>query len=352
MDTTITDVVGAGTITVQPDMEEGARYEALKVAHLPRDSKGHIFRILAQSIPTTDYKTPEFIYRADLIPIDWFTNPSYTNEERSDILNAATINVVFTHGYPAIDDTDPFWERLPGESDKAYNAFLSFLELPEKSDHENPIRLLPLIAQLIKEDVKQVQDWCYTFFWHWRARAYDLFLIAAHKKQREQRILSIEGRHFSIAEKILAKVDPLMLAKLDQEILALTSSGDDEEGGGEVKLKELADIMEKMVRIQRQSLGLSTGSQVTVETGPKFARPEDQYKEIAKEGESEAASATRRPSGMDQLLSSPDDLSKIQELLIRQTHPEMRSVTRAHNFHETTPVEDAEIIEPDEGGAE
>lgn len=289
-------------------------------------SKGDVFKRLNESLPLNEYHLPTHIYAADQVPANIF---EYDPRERHDILEAASLEIEFTHGYPAINDITPFWERLPGESDDAYQAFLVFLELPEKSETNNPVRFLPIIAELAKTSLSTISDWWNVFYWHWRARAYDMFLIACHKKQREMRILSIEGKHFKMADEALQKIQRLASLHIDHELKIATEALNAPEfdpealAASQVKIKDLIDSMGKLVGIQRISVGLpSSGpSQIDVKyDGPRNADERDTLREVAKNSHREQATS-RRTEDMDRLLENPDDLNQIQEMMIRLRTP-------------------------------
>lgn len=281
-------------------------------------TKGEVFRTLSQNIPLNQYHLPDHIYRADLIGLDVL---ELSAKDRLNVLDSASMPVTMEHGYPALNETQPFWEQLPCEPPDAYNAYMTFLELPEKSAHNNPIRLLPIIATLTNETLDQIAEWAHQFYWHWRARAYDLFLIACHRKQREQRIMSVEGQHFKQAEGLLAKVQAIAVAKLDQEIRALTT---DQDAETDTKLKDLISMVKDLMGIQRISIGLPAAgpSQIDLKLdGPRHTTVDETFKSIAKEGAGEAK-PNQRSAEMDALLQDPDDLSRVQELLIKMTSPQ------------------------------
>lgn len=281
-------------------------------------TKGEIFKALSQNIPITGYHLPDHIYRADLI--DENLN-SLNPRDRVMVLDAASLPISFNHGYPAINDTTPLWEQLPGETEEAYAAYMHYLELPRTTNHENPIRLLPFIAEITSKSISDIASWCYVYFWHWRARAYDLFLAACHRKQREQRALTIEGQHFTQSEKLLEKVVNVANAKLDQEINALK---EDPEAETETKLKDLITMAKDLIGIQRVAIGLpATGpSQFNLKLdGPRGTTAEETFKHIAKEAQGEESTRPRSIE-MDQLLTVPEDLAQVQDLMIRLMRPD------------------------------
>jgi len=280
-------------------------------------NKGDVFSSLSSHIPLNQFHLPDHIYRADLIPED-ILQQSY--EDRRLLLDSASIPLTFTHGYPALNETTPFWEQLPSEPHDAFDAYMLFLELPQKSNHDNPIRLLPMISELTKTPIDVITQWCHIYYWHWRSRAYDLFLVACHRKQREQRIMSIEGQHFKMAESLLEKANKLATLKLDQELQAFE---EDQDSMTETKVKDLISTIKDLVAVQRISVGLPSGGPSSIALKLDTQRnqtAEETFKHIATEGAGEQKQQTRSQE-MDVLLQNPDDLSSIQELLVRTLRP-------------------------------
>lgn len=286
-------------------------------ALLDPKTKGEVFKSINSSIPLNNFHLPDYIYRADLIGTDLL---QLTQKDRALILDSASIPISFEHGYPAIYETQPFWEQLPCEDADAYSSFIQFLELPAKTLSENPIRLLPMIATVTGNSLEDVTEWCHIYYWHWRARAYDLFLIACHRKQREQRIMTIEGNHFRQADILLDKITTIATIKLDRELRDLK---DDEEAETETKLRDLISMAKDLMGIQRVSLGLPSAGPAAADvkdTQPRHSTVTDTFRYIANEGAGEQATSSRTVE-VDQLLASPDDLSTIQELMVRLQRP-------------------------------
>jgi hypothetical protein len=309
VDTSFLD--STGEHVAQAKAQRSARTEVSGTFQLTR---GDIFKRLNQSIQLNEFGTPDFIYRADLIPADLF---QYSHAERIDILNAATVPILFDYGYPATQDAKPLWEQLPGEPQAAYDAFVLALDLPEISKSEHPVRMLPLIAPMLKLELSQVAEYSHVYYWSYRFRAYDLYLAACHRKQREQRIMSIEGKHFTQAERYLAKIDRVLEAKLDHTLNAIQDPDSGEMD--ELKLKDLVDMVEKLTRIQRISVGLPANGNDTSpsrDVGGRMQTVEDSVKEIAAYSQPAKKQDTRSVD-MDRLLSSPEDLAAMQDLLIK-----------------------------------
>ncbi len=268
-------------------------------------ARGDLFRQLNLGLPLNQYNLPDFIYRVDMIPLNYGDYPA---DQKVQFMNAAALEVTFEHGYPALFESKPFWEKLPSEPEDAFNAFMIYLELPEKTAHDNPVRMLPMIAELTKIPLEDIVAYSHMYYWHWRGRAYDLFIIACHRKQRELRLMSVEGQHFKMAEKFLKRMETVIEAKFNQM--------ESEEGAmDEIKLKDAVDSMQKLVQIQRISVGLSANG-VTQFEGPKHASSGDLMQHIAAESGKQEESSQRSPE-MDRLLESPEDLARVQDLITR-----------------------------------
>lgn len=235
--------------------------------------------------------------------------------------------IVFEHGYPAINAETPLWAKLIGESDDAFNAFTIFLELPEKTNYSTPIRLLPHISAITGIDISQIEEYCHVFYWHWRARAYELFITVCLRKQRESRLMSIEGKHFSIAEKHLNRIDSILERRLTMVMDELNDATTSDELTDDTRLKDLVDMLTKLTELQHKSLNYNLPNQRQMFDGPRFATVEETFKHVAKEGTPEKSS-TRRSVEMDALLGSPDDLSTIQNLIVRMSDPRTLNVKK------------------------
>lgn len=283
---------------------------------MPISLKANIFRQINRDIPLSDYGIPQYIYRADIIPSNL---ENMESKHRLQMLNAATLNVAFDQGFPAVEvnaDTGvsvPLWEKLPGESIDAFNAFMVYLELPEKSNHENPVRLLPMIASVVGKSIEEIVSYFHIYYWHFRSRAYDLFLVACHRIQREQRLMSIEGSHFKMAETLLTKINTIAEVKLDQTIGALS---DPEGDTSDVKLKDLIDMVDKLVKVQRISVGLPAAGPQAGDVPVPHAPVSDTFRKIASDSQIREVKSNRSAE-MDRILANPDDLAQMQDLVIR-----------------------------------
>jgi hypothetical protein len=290
-----------------------------------RDTKGSVFALLSRRSPLNEFGLPEYIYRADLVPLDINDSLSYSPEERHNFLQAATLRLSFPHGYPTIHE-EPLWSRFEWEPLDAHAAFVRFLELPETSNHENPIRILPLIAEATNLPLEKIIDWADTYYWFWRARAYDLFLVACLRKQREQRISSIEGAHFTLAERLLKKISDYADKRLDLEIEHINSIESITELETDTKLRDIVSMAIDLTRVQRVALGLPATGPIRIDGEGDGVRPhatvEDTFKGISS-GAKHETTPERRGVEMDRLLANPDDLTLVQSLLVRMGRGEI-----------------------------
>lgn len=317
-----TEAIMSGRIMAITEHIQGQAAQMMKalVSDDLIDAKGKIFKRLNETIPLNDYRLPTHLYRADLIPLDIF---QYAPFERSEMLNAAAMDLAFTHGYPALDDINPIWDRLPCEPQEAFDAFMIYLELPETTNAENPVRFLPLISTMTQIPLEALASHCHVFYWHWRSHAYDLFQVACRRKQRERRIMTVEGYHFAMAENALNKVTKLLDRRLDLELIdaAKAESADEIE----TKLKDLVDVATKLAQIQRVSVGLPSGgpSKLDIEvSGRRHEQVGDVFKGIAKDAGHDKPTE-RRSSDMDALLQDPTNLAQIQDMMVRLSRPQI-----------------------------
>lgn len=281
-------------------------------------ARGELFEQLNQSLQLNQYALPDYFFRADLIPLDI---GSYDAKDKMQFLDGASTQITMDKGYPAQDrGGTPFWEQLPAEPADAYNAYMVWLELPEKSSHDNPVRMLPMIAEITQIPIEDITAYYNIFYWQYRSRAYDLFIIACHRKQREARIMTIEGHHFKMADELLRKVQVFANAKIDAAI--------SEPDSDDTKLKDLVDMASKLVDIQRKSVGLSVNGNQQIDVNmPRHASAENIMSAVAKESQN-TTQQLMRPAEMDALLASPDDLSAIQDLIVRMNTSKVRGDDR------------------------
>ena len=299
-------------------------------------SRVGVYQQISAAVSTNDLGLPTFIYRPDVIPPDL---DDYTSEQRTAVLQAASVPVIYDSGYPTLEDGTSFWMKFPWEAADAYEMFQRFVDMPtleaevtnsatsrrdnaasNSANIQVAVRDLRVLAELYPaaagsrlanltplEYVEKLREYAILYCWNVRVKAYDLYIAAAYRKWREQKTYAVEQNHFRVSEKLLAKANEILVKRLD-----------DPELSQDIKAKELLDIIKSSVQIQRVSLGLSANGERGGEDGapPKNASLELTLRTIAKSA-GEEAKAIQNDDSIQQILNDPDALVKAQELIIK-----------------------------------
>lgn len=263
-------------------------------------SRGEKLQQLSETVQVNDFGLPLYYVRSDLL--DWSQIDAMgriTYEE----LETAVEFLDYSLGYPTLKKGSPFWSTLPHEPHQAFLLFKSFLSL----DESEGIRLLDSVAQHENMPLETIQEMSKEYLWSSRARAYDLFIVAAEAKRREARTRKAEDSHFTTAGTIL---DTIVTRLNDAPDLIQQMDG-----------PELLSAMEQMIKIQRLSLGLTGANSSTLVQNPAApgATVEVILRQLTKNsGLSDQASADIHQR-LAALMSDPDAAMKAQELIIRAT---------------------------------
>ena len=197
---------------------------------------GEAIQHFSRTIPTNEYGLPAYYIRSDFL--DWTRIEAYGNISMSHVEAAAEV-LSYEEGYPTQKTGSPWWLQLKHEPFDAYLLFQAFLELAE----DEGIRLLDTLSIRQQVALERLQDLSKEYYWSARARAYDLFIVAAEAKKREHRTRRMENSHFNVAGGVLDAIikrvnnEPDLIQKMDP--------------------KELFALFEQMVKVQRLSLGLT-----------------------------------------------------------------------------------------------
>lgn len=144
------------------------------------------------------------------------------------------------------------WDRLPGESARAYRAFCVYRDL-------GPKRSVLKAIQAAGENVDSVgrwETWCTQFRWVERAAAYDEWLDRQQREAREEVLRDMARRHAELAmlllERVRARVEAMKPEELDPG--------------------EVARWLEVAARLERLSRGAPTSQERhEVQLGPSWA---------------------------------------------------------------------------------
>lgn len=286
------------------------------------DTRTQIMCALNDQVPRTDLGLQKFFYRCDLIPEDM---PQYSAGEQAQILNAATVNVIYDEGYPTFTNGSAIWGMMPYESEEGFRAFkqyltqpkdsgirrLELLQMPLAAEEQGGVGSGPVNGQILW-GMGELLGYFHQYSWLQRAKAYDMFELAAATKLRERRIMSTTDKHYLEAERLFTKV----MGYFERE---------NEETGElewieEMTPKVAIDMMEKLVRIQRTALGLSAHGLAKGDEhdlSPN-ASAEVILRQIAKQSANpDGSGSTSAAQGLDMLLNDPEAAAQAQALIIR-----------------------------------
>lgn len=240
--------------------------------------------------------------------------------ELAEQLRHAYVELGFDYGYPAMPGGMPFWHKLDFESGFAFAAFQMYLESGDEGPREihalsNNIELLAVARQQSRPDLTHVelnfmlQEYFVLHYWYSRAKSYDLYKETALRHQRLRKQVRTEDAHFSVAAKILEKLQ----GYFDQPRFI-----------DEMTPKTALDAFSKIVAIQRVSLGLPSTGPLAANQQPEATSFEMIMRNVAQKQGTAAAlgngfgSSTSHTRDMiDQILTDPGAAASLQEVIIR-----------------------------------
>lgn len=288
--------------------------------------RAHTMRTMAKTIPLNDFGLPSFFYRADLVPAHVEDAPI---DEQGEFLDAATIELDYTQGFPMLPDGEPFWGILPGEPIEAHQAFRTYIGMV-KNDGEfaSPVRQLHVLKLQTGISTATLIAWLHTYFWTTRAQAFDTFEAVSQKRLKAYRLKSAENKHYLLAE-----------GMIDQSIEYLQRAFADPEAAG-LKPADAIRLLEKMAALQRVSCGASpTGpGPVGGKGDPNVESDTTPVEVIFRNIAQRSGQITEAQRGNDaqdvaqHLYSNPDALQNAQELIIRMNASKNPRTLNAHAF--------------------
>ena len=291
------------------------------------------FQRAIKTVPFNQFGLPAFLLRMDMIPHDYGV-VTYSKEELNRIIDNATIEINYNEGFPAFGDTTPIWGPIVGyESDTAFGLFSQYLNLSDQFGVRQLHALLP--EEPVDSPRRHELYRSYIMYsWALRAKAFDLYQMAADKKLREKRILSSTNTHFLQTERMINTIMEHLYER-------------DEEGNlvafQELNAKDLIASYEKLANIQRLSLGLDTAVKA-MDTLPTGASSETIMRLRAEEAQDPNAKKGDNRASIEELLMSEDStLAKQAQQLITELNrnPEAEKTVKQA---ELNPVNIAEEI--------
>lgn len=235
------------------------------------------------------------------------------------ILRMAFVDLRFTHGYPALPSGMPFWSKMDFEPGFSFAMFQIFLE----QGTDGPRELFAIaedkqLQELAKQGVAGyaggmhgmlniLQEYYILHCWAPRARAFDLYREAAWRHQRLRKQITAEDKHFSIAGKLLQKLEAYF--ESDKFVEEMTP-------------KTAIDAFSKLVAVQRVSAGLPASGPLAANQQPEATSFEMILRNVAlRQGAAQQSNGqgahTHTREMLDQVLTDPTAAANLQEVIIR-----------------------------------
>lgn len=258
---------------------------------------------MSRTIPSNEYGLPLYYIRSDMLDLPRII---HTGHVPQDVVDSAAELLSYDDGYPTLQSGSPYWSQMPHEPHQTYLLFQRYLDLAETEG----IRLIDSLARLEHTPLDQVRQYFQEFYWSSRARAYDLFIVAADAKRREVRTRKTENSHYETAGKFLAQIAGLIT----------------EDKLNEMDAKGLLDALESMVKIQRLSLGLTGQNASTVNRDMSPASSvEVILRQLTKNSGPEQEGAESFQSRLALLMTDEATAMQAQELIVRATGAGVRN---------------------------
>jgi hypothetical protein len=153
-----------------------------------------------------------------------------------------------------------------------------------------------------------VQDFYTLYFWNHRAKAFDLYRVANSQRLRLNRMLATEEKHFKMTEKLMVK--------LEKYFDELNLSGSDEEGVLDLPPDKAVAMLEKLVGIQRISIGLpKSGESKEHNNVRRLEQPQQLIAQAIGDGGREQDAVDEE---FEDLLDDPDAIAMAQDLILKR----------------------------------
>lgn len=306
-----------GSVALQPEATENYL-----------SGKAELAKMLNEDLPLNDMGLPHGIYRVDMLPNSLEEFKAEDAEYQDTVLSNAYLPLDYSQGYPALESGHVLWSSLECEPHEAFVLFATFLRMPETSGLARQLDMVVSEyyrqrALQIDEDSQEGGDLAHTgstptkithqyvmecyhlFFWAARAKAYDMFRVAAHSRQQEFRAIDTQNSHYRLASKFAHRLEKYL---------------DDEEEFWDLMTPKVAiDFLEKLARLQRLSTGLSsTGGDVGDSSGSKMDM-QMTLRKLAVGAIEGNGSIGKEDVGFDDILGNPETAALAQELIIKMS---------------------------------
>lgn len=254
-------------------------------------TKGDAILLTAKQVPQNEYGLPTFFYRSDLLPYP-------LTQLRIGDLDGAAIQLDYSDGFPTFEGGRIWWNQLPHEPHDHYQWFVRYLEQAE----DLGIRQLQLLASMQRLALETISEVSKEYYWRDRARAYDLFQVAADRKKRELKARRTEGAHYETAD---ALMKGLMVKFEDPKWL------------DDLSAKEAVGVLMDLAKLQRISLGLAANGNAGVQApDPNAAMTTEMVIRSLTQGVSQSDEGGIS-GDLLALMADPTFTSRAQEVILR-----------------------------------
>lgn len=247
---------------------------------------------LNKTIILNDLDLPQFIYRSDILDPNFFAvlGEGATQEDgevAQSMLDASIVVLGYDEGYPTANN-QPFWNRLPWESEVCYRAFGLYLDQAGARS----------ISAIIGFPIEDLDAWFHEYNWLMRARSYDMYKIVHHQKQRIGRQIDVETLHYTIASRLISNIESALGRVNWQEI--------------DIEPEKLVKMLDTVSKIQRTSVGLPANGGRDGTEPPQSASVEVIMRQIAPKSAEKRADTDE----YDLLTEDPEAIEAAQELIV------------------------------------
>jgi hypothetical protein len=197
-----------------------------------------LFMRLVEETPTDQNGFLLYLIDHCVLPEDILDRDEKTQQE---LFELAKIQVDNSEGYPAFDFAMPLWNKLPHEPDSYYQAFRIYMSHPGRDLSEAQERITPGFDRLT------IKEAYVLYYWHERAKAYDIYRPVAASRLKDQRLLLMEDTHYQMSDHLLKT----LASEID-----FRSEAQEKRPWKGLSSAELIKSMTMAAELQRTSLGL------------------------------------------------------------------------------------------------
>lgn len=261
------------------------------------------------SVPLNDMGLPTGFYRGDMVSTP---DPNEVSEnvdkfiDKQESYKHAFVPLAYHEGFPTLPNGNPYWNQFDHEPIDDYQLFDIYMQLPTLGEGARSLAFLPkLITQHLQRDitVKYLQQIFDLYYWHYRAKAYDLFREAARRKQLEMRALDVNNNHYVLATRLMNKLEIFFENEADFWDLMTP--------------KTAIDFLKTLTQLQRVSVGMPAAGPLNNQGDNENPSFEMTLRTIAQSNHDDTTTDAQNNQAVNAALSDPNLASLAQELIIK-----------------------------------